>query len=171
MAGQSGSWRRVSAGNEPEARRFEKERLAETRRIPSAPMPPPEDPNEDRGPLKATPFDIPPEKPMCGTHGHDSGTSRIFIEIEADEGLGEAPSVNVLQTVERMGEAIVGADPLDIAGCVPPSQIVLNTDHRSAVKTFGAIEIGLRDLRGERSLFRSAGTGVPCSAGTAGPCP
>ena len=134
-------------------------------------MPPPEDPNEDRGPLNATPFNIPREKPMLWTQGHDPGTSKIVIEIETDEGLGESPSVSVLQTVKRMGEAIVGADPLDITGCVPPSQIVRNTDHSSAVKAFGAIEIGLRDLRGERSLFRSAGTGVPCSAGTAGPCP
>lgn len=81
--------------------------------------------------LTATPVNIPLEKPMWWTGGHYPGTSKTIIDVETDEGLvglGEAPSVDVVETVRRMGEVLVGADPLDIAGCenrcVPPWQIV-----------------------------------------------
>uniref|UniRef100_UPI001359CDD5 mandelate racemase/muconate lactonizing enzyme family protein n=1 Tax=Geminicoccus flavidas TaxID=2506407 RepID=UPI001359CDD5 len=58
-----------------------------------------------------------------------------------------------LATVQRMGELLEGMDPLDIAACerrcLPPWQIVQNTDDASVAKAFGAIEIGLWDLRGK----------------------
>jgi glucarate dehydratase len=120
--------------------------------------------------LTATPVNIPLEKPMWWTGGHYPGTSKTIIDVETDEGLvglGEAPSVDVVETVRRMGEVLVGADPLDIAGCenrcVPPWQIVQNTDDSSVVKAFGAIEIALWDLRGKvagEPLYRLLGGAV-----------
>ncbi|MFO1038099.1 MAG: mandelate racemase/muconate lactonizing enzyme family protein [Geminicoccaceae bacterium] len=106
--------------------------------------------------LRATPVNIPLEAPMWWTGGHYPGTSKTIVEIMTDQGLiglGEAPSVDVVRTIEAMGERLVGLDPLDIAACerrcVPPWQIVQNTDDSSVVKAFGAIEIGLWDLRGK----------------------
>ena len=74
-----------------------------------------------------------------------------MIEVETDTpglvGLGEAPSTDVLRAVEGMGERLAGLDPLDIAACeavcVPPWQIVQNTDDSSVVKAFGAVELAL----------------------------
>ncbi len=93
--------------------------------------------------LKATPVNIPLEKPMWWTGGHYPGTSKTIIEVETDQGLiglGEAPSVDVVRSIDAMGERLIGADPLDIAGCealcVPPWQIVQNTDDSSVVKAF-----------------------------------
>ena len=120
--------------------------------------------------LKATPVNIPLEKPMWWTGGHYTGTSKTIIEVETSEGLvglGEAPSVDVIGHIEAMGERLIGADPLDIAGCeslcVPPWQIVQNTDDSSVVKAFGAIEIALWDLRGKvagEPLYRLLGGAV-----------
>jgi glucarate dehydratase len=104
----------------------------------------------------ATPVNMPLESPIWWTGGHYPGTSKTVIEIETDEGLvglGEAPSIDVVETIRQLGERLTGMDPLDIAACeercVPPWQIVQNTDDSSVVKAFGAIEIGLWDLRGK----------------------
>jgi glucarate dehydratase len=107
---------------------------------------------------------------MWWTGGHYPGTSKTIIEVETDQGLvglGEAPSIDVLDTIRRMGDVLIGADPLDIAGCearcLPPWQIVQNTDDSSIVKAFGAIEIALWDLRGKVSnepLYRLLGGAV-----------
>ena len=55
--------------------------------------------------------------------------------------------------IVAMGERLRGSDPLDMAGCealcVPPWQIVQNTDDSSVVKAFGAIEIALWDIMGK----------------------
>jgi glucarate dehydratase len=106
--------------------------------------------------LKATPVNLPLEAPLWWSGGLYPGTSKIIIEILTDQGpigLGEAPSTDVLPTIERMGQRLVGMDPLDIAACesvcLPPWQIVQNTDDSSVAKAFGAIEIGLWDLRGK----------------------
>ncbi|MER9338329.1 mandelate racemase/muconate lactonizing enzyme family protein [Mesorhizobium sp. M0293] len=106
--------------------------------------------------IKATPVNIPLEKPLWWTGGHYPGTSKVIVEVETDQGLvglGEAPSVDVLATIKAMGERLAGQDPLDIAFCesltVPPWQIVQNTDDSSVVKAFGAIEIALWDIRGK----------------------
>jgi glucarate dehydratase len=103
-----------------------------------------------------TPVNIPLDAPMWWTGGLYPGTSKAVIRVYTDEGLvglGEAPSVDVLGTIEAMGDRLVGADPLDIAQCerrcVPPWQIVQNTDDASVVKAFGGIEIALWDLRGK----------------------
>jgi glucarate dehydratase len=106
--------------------------------------------------LKATPVNLPLEAPLWWSGGLYTGTSKIIIEILTDQGpigLGEAPSTDILPTIERMGQRLVGMDPLDIAACesvcLPPWQIVQNTDDSSVAKAFGAIEIGLWDLRGK----------------------
>ena len=120
--------------------------------------------------LRATPVNIPLEKPLWWTGGHYPGTSKAIVEVETDAGLlglGEAPSVDVVGTIEAMGEALLGADPMDIADCaarcVPPWQIVQNTDDSTSVKAFGAIEIALWDLRGkawDQPLYQLLGGAV-----------
>lgn len=106
--------------------------------------------------IKATPINIPMEVPYWWTGGYYPGTSKVIIEVQTDEGicgLGEAPSVDILHTINLMGEKLIGMNPFDIAACeskcVPPWQIVQNTDDSSVVKAFGAIEIALWDIRGK----------------------
>ena len=106
--------------------------------------------------IVATPVNIPLEKPLWWTGGHYPGTSKTIVEVETDEGivgLGEAPSTDVVATIAAMGERLRGCNPIDIADCesrcVPPWQIVQNTDDSSVVKAFGAIEIALWDIRGK----------------------
>jgi len=82
--------------------------------------------------------------------------SKLVIEVETDAGivgLGEAPSTDMCSVVLAMGLRLVGFDPLDIAACeercVPPWQIIQNTDDSTTVKAFGSIEIALWDIRGK----------------------
>lgn len=93
---------------------------------------------------------------MWWTGGHYPGTSKTIVEVETDQGivgLGEAPSADVTALIVAMGERLRGSDPLDMAACqslcVPPWQIVQNTDDSSVVKAFGAIEIALWDIMGK----------------------
>ena len=106
--------------------------------------------------IKVTPVNIPLEIPMLWTGGYYPGTSKAVIEVETDEGLiglGEAPSAHLAQAVQDLAPRLIGKDPLDIAGienaCVPPWQIVQNTDDSSAVTAFGGLEIALWDIRGK----------------------
>ena len=106
--------------------------------------------------IRATPVNIPLDAPFWWTGGLYPGASKAIVEVETDEGLvglGEAPSTDVCAMIVAMGEALAGKDPLDIMGCervcVPPWQIVQNTDDARVVKAFGAIEIALWDLRGK----------------------
>jgi glucarate dehydratase len=76
--------------------------------------------------------------------------------VETDEGLtglGEVPSAYLAQVVQDLAPLVIGKDPLDITGienvCVPPWQIVQNTDDSSAVTAFGGLEIALWDIRGK----------------------
>jgi glucarate dehydratase len=103
-----------------------------------------------------TPVNVPLVAPMWWTGGLYPGTSKAIVEVHTNEGLvglGEAPSVDRVSLLEQIGERLVGLDPLDIAACearcVPPVQIVQNTDDPGVVTAFGAIEIGLWDLRGK----------------------
>ena len=106
--------------------------------------------------VKATPVNIPLETPFLWTGGYYPGTSKAIIEVETDEGLiglGEAPSAHLAPAIEALAPRVIGKDPLDIAEienvCVPPWQIVQNTDDCSAVTAFGSLEIALWDLRGK----------------------
>lgn len=120
--------------------------------------------------VRATPINIPLEAPFHWTGGTYPGTSKVIIEVETDAGitgLGEAPSSHLLPAIVEMGERIVGCDPLDSAGiealCVPPWQIVQNTDDASPVAAFGAIDIALWDIRGkawEQPLYQLLGGAV-----------
>lgn len=120
--------------------------------------------------IRATPVNIPLERPIWWTGGYYPGTSKTIVEVETDSGivgLGEAPSADVVATIETMGERLSGADPIDIAACeslcVPPWQIVQNTDDSSTVKAFGAIELALWDIRGktwDQPLYRLLGGAV-----------
>lgn len=106
--------------------------------------------------IRVTPVNIPLELPFLWTAGLYPGTSKAIIEVETDEGvigLGEAPSSHLTPVIESLVPRLIGRDPLDIADlealCVPPWQIVQNTDDNSAVTAFGAIEIALWDIRGK----------------------
>ncbi len=106
--------------------------------------------------VRLTPVNIPLEMPYLWTGGLYPGTSKVIIEVETDEGitgLGEAPSDELLPTLRGLADRITGHDPLDIADlegrCVPPWQIVQNTDGNAVVRAFGAIEIALWDIRGK----------------------
>ena len=120
--------------------------------------------------IKATPVNMPLVVPFWWTAGYYPGTSKTIIEVETDTGiigLGEAPSVDVVDTIHAMGEVLVGMDPIDIAACeekcVPAWQIVQNTDDSSVVKAFGGIEIALWDIRGkawDQPLYKLLGGAV-----------
>jgi glucarate dehydratase len=106
--------------------------------------------------VRLTPVNIPLERPYLWTGGLYPGTSKVVIEIETDEGLtglGEAPSDELLPVLRSLADRIAGRDPLDIADlearCVPPWQLVANTDSNAAVRAFGALEIALWDIRGK----------------------
>ena len=120
--------------------------------------------------IKATPVNIPLETPLYWTAGLYPGTSKTIIEVETDEGLvglGEAPSAHLTPAIESLGPRLVGKDPLDIAEmeslCVPPWQIVQNTDDSAAVTAFGGLEIALWDIRGkvwQQPLYKLLGGAV-----------
>ena len=111
--------------------------------------------------IRVTPVNIPLEAPFWWTGGLYPGASKAIVEVETDEGLvglGEAPSTDVCAMILAMGEALAGKEPLDIAACervcVPPWQIVQNTDDARVVKAFGAIEIALWDCAGKHGGSR-----------------
>ncbi|RTZ97697.1 MAG: chloromuconate cycloisomerase [Deltaproteobacteria bacterium] len=120
--------------------------------------------------IKATPVNIPLETPFWWTGGQYPGTSKTIIEVETDEGLtglGEAPSASLAPVIQDLALRVIGKDPLDIADiesvCIPPWQIVQNTDDSSAVTAFGGLEIGLWDLRGKiwnQPLYKLLGGAV-----------
>ena len=106
--------------------------------------------------IRVTPVNIPLELPFLWTAGLYPGTSKTIIEVETDEGivgLGEAPSSHLAPVVESLRPRLIGRDPLDIAEleglCVPPWQIVQNTDDCAPVIAFGGLEIALWDIRGK----------------------
>jgi len=106
--------------------------------------------------VRLTPVNIPLEIPFLWSAGLYPGTTKVVVEVETDAGitgLGEAPSDQLLPALTGMAERVVGRDPLDIADlesrCVPPWQIVQNTDGNATVAAFGAIEIALWDIRGK----------------------
>ena len=120
--------------------------------------------------IRVTPVNIPLETPFFWTAGLYPGTSKTIIEVETDEGitgLGEAPASHLAKAIESLSPRLIGQDPLDIAGiealCVPPWQIVQNTDDSSSVTAFGGLEIALWDIRGKawnQPLYKLLGGAV-----------
>ncbi len=120
--------------------------------------------------VKVTPVNIPLETPFLWTGGYYPGTSKTIIEVLTDQGLvglGEAPSAHLAPAIKEMVPRVTGKDPLDIAGienvCVPPWQIVQNTDDSSSVTAFGGLEIALWDLKGklwDQPLYQLLGGAV-----------
>ena len=120
--------------------------------------------------VRVTPVNIPLELPFRWSAGLYPGTSKAIIEIETDEGivgLGEAPSSGLAKEIEALADLIIWEDPLDIARletlCVPPWQIVQNTDGGSMVTAFGSLEIALWDIRGKawgQPLYKLLGGAV-----------
>jgi glucarate dehydratase len=106
--------------------------------------------------VRLTPVNIPLDIPFLWTGGLYPGTTKVVIEVETDEGLiglGEAPSDELMPALKGLVDRVVGRDPLDIANlearCVPPWQIVQNTDGGAVRTAFGALEMALWDLRGK----------------------
>jgi glucarate dehydratase len=106
--------------------------------------------------VRLTPVNIPLDIPFLWTGGLYPGTTKVVIEVETDEGLtglGEAPSDELMPALKGLADRVVGNDPLDIADlearCVPPWQIVQNTDGGAVRTAFGSLEIALWDLRGK----------------------
>jgi len=120
--------------------------------------------------IVVTPVNIPLDIPFLWTAGLYPGTSKAIIEIETDEGiigLGEVPSAHLASAVQGLVPRMIGKDPLDIAEleslCVPPWQIVQNTDDSSSVTAFGGLEIALWDIRGKvwnQPLYKLLGGAV-----------
>ncbi len=120
--------------------------------------------------VRVTPVNLPLEIPFLWTGGLYPGTSKAIIEVETDQGLvglGEAPSAHLTPVIESLAPRLIGKDPIDIAGieslCIPPWQIVQNTDDNSVVTAFGGLEIALWDLRGkawQQPLYRLLGGAV-----------
>jgi glucarate dehydratase len=120
--------------------------------------------------VRVTPVNIPLELLLYWSGGLYPGTSKAVIEVETDEGLvglGEAPSDELGAKVAAFSARLIGQDPLDIATienlCVPPWQIVQNTDGSGDVSAFGALEMALWDLRGKawnQPLYKLLGGAV-----------
>jgi len=107
--------------------------------------------------LRATPVNIPLEMPYRWSLGWVPGFSRTIVEIETDSGhvgIGEAPSPAYAGIVAGwMQEALIGADPLDLAECerrcVGLSAAYRNSEDGAEERAYGGIEMALWDLRGK----------------------
>ena len=62
---------------------------------------------------------IPLEAPYLWSYGALAGFTKTIVEVETSDGLvgiAEAPSHGSAAIIARMAEALVGHDPLDVAG-------------------------------------------------------
>jgi glucarate dehydratase len=69
--------------------------------------------------IRATPVLIPLEAPYLWSYGALAGFTKTIVEVETSDGLvgiAEAPSYGSAAIIARMAEALVGHDPLDVAG-------------------------------------------------------
>jgi glucarate dehydratase len=105
--------------------------------------------------VRATPVNIPLRAPYRFSYGSTASLTKTIVEVETDEGLvglGEAADGDRVADVERLGEQLVGLDPLDLAACerrsVPAMRYAPWANLVALRRAFGAIEIALWDLRG-----------------------
>ncbi len=106
--------------------------------------------------IRATPVLIPLEASYLWSYGALEGFTKTIVEVETSDGLigiAEAPSHGSAAIIARMAEALIGHDPLDMAGLerrvlpsMPTNHSVTDYATRSA---WGGIEIALWDLRGK----------------------
>ena len=107
--------------------------------------------------IRATPVNIPLEAPYLWSHGSLAGFSKTIVEVETDAGitgLGEGPShLNAATISAAFAPRLIGGDPIDIAAaerlCVPSWRGVSTSIDFSAIRSFGAIEMALWDIRGK----------------------
>ena len=107
--------------------------------------------------IRATPVNIPLEAPYLWSHGSLAGFSKTIVEVETDAGitgLGEGPShLNAATISAAFAPRLSGCDPIDIAAaerlCLPSWRGVSTSIDFSAIRSFGAIEMALWDIRGK----------------------
>jgi glucarate dehydratase len=125
--------------------------------------------------IKATPVNIPFRAPYRARRWRSGKAStasytKTIVEVRTDEGLiglGEAADGDRAATIERLGERLVGLDPLDLneceARCLPGDAYHLQLNLLDLRRAFGAIEMALWDLRGKaegRPLYALLGGAV-----------
>ena len=107
--------------------------------------------------IRATPVNIPLEAPYLWSYGSLAGFSKTIVEVETDAGitgLGEGPShLNAATISAAFAPRLIGCDPIDIVAaerlCLPSWRGVSTSIDFSAIRSFGAIEMALWDIRGK----------------------
>lgn len=106
--------------------------------------------------IRATPVNIPLDRPYFWSVGTYPGTSKTIIEIDTDEGvsgIGEAASSDCAAAINALSARLIGMDAMDPQAIerviLPETRVVQNTDDNSIMKSFGGIEMALWDIRGK----------------------
>lgn len=105
--------------------------------------------------IRATPVNIPFHAPYVYALGSTASVTKTIVEVQTDEGvtgIGEAADGDRSATIQRLGERLIGVDPLNLneceRRCVPDLHYNLWERLVAARRGFGAIEMALWDLRG-----------------------
>ena len=105
--------------------------------------------------VRATPVNIPFHAPYRFSLGSTASVTKTIVEVETDEGVsgaGECADGDRSAEVMRLGERLVGLDPLDLneceRRCVPAFEHSLWENVTTLRRAFGAIEMALWDVRG-----------------------
>lgn len=105
--------------------------------------------------VRAIPVNIPFVAPYRFSYGSIASVTKTLVEVVTDDGAsgwGEAADGDRGAAILAAGERIVGMDPLDLdaidAALVPAYAYSPWADVPGALRTFGAIEMALWDLRG-----------------------
>ena len=106
--------------------------------------------------IRTTPILVPLEAPYLWSYGALDGFTKCVVEVETTDGvvgIGEAPSHASARIIDAFSDALIGHDPIDIAGLerrVLPSMPFAHsvTDHATR-GAWGGVEIALWDLRGK----------------------
>jgi glucarate dehydratase len=111
--------------------------------------------------VRATPVNIPFRAPFRhrrwrAGRGSSASYTKTVVEVLTDEGLiglGEAADGDASVLIERLGERLLGLDPFRLneceGRCVPPAAYDQQINLLALRRAFGAIEMGLWDLRGK----------------------
>lgn len=106
--------------------------------------------------IRTTPILVPLEAPYVWSYGVLDGFTKCVVEVETSDGvtgIGEAPSHGAAVLIDAWAEALVGGDPLDIAGLerrvLPSMPFFHSVTDFAARAAWGGVEIALWDLRGK----------------------